>query len=339
MLEKFIVLLCATTIALGAQTPAEPGVDASIHPGDDFFAYAHGEWLAVTEIPAGNGRWTARNEINELTRQQLTQLIDGAAAAPAGSGARKVADFRAAYLDQAAIDARGIAPLRPELERIDGVHDKSSLTRLLGDDLRADVDPLNSGVFDSASLLGLAVESGNHGEDTYVAFLLQGGLGMPGREFYLDPSSDMQLRRAQYQERIARLLAQLGFDRPEKRAGQVMALETAIAQSHASREASSDERNADNLWTRADFMRNAPGMDWAAFFSGGTAKQESFVVWQPSAIVGAAKLVDSFPLERGATIYGFTQSVSTPRCCRASFPSWWTPRRARNAPWKQPSRR
>ena len=281
-----------------AQSPAEPGVDASVNPGDDFFAYANGEWLRATEIPAGSARWTARNEINELTQHQLTQLIDGAATAPAGSNARKVADFRAAYLDQAAIDARGIASLRPMFERIDGVHDKSSLTRLLGDEMRADVDPLNSGVFDSGSLLGLAVESGNHGEATYVAFLLQGGLGLSERESYLDPSPDMHVRRAQYQERIARVLALLGFDRPEKRAGQVMTLETAIAQSHASREASSDERNADNLWTQADFMRNAPGMDWGAFFAAaGLANQESFVVWQPSAIVGAAKLVDSFPLE------------------------------------------
>ena len=283
-------LLFAAATALSAQGPVEPG--------DDFFAYANGEWLRTTEIPTGSGRWTGRNEISELTRQQLTQLIDGAAAAPAGSDARKVADFRAAYLDQDAIDARGMAPLRPLLERIDGVHDKSSLTRFLGHDMRADVDPLNLGVFDSASLLGLAVESGNHGEDTYVVFLLQGGLGLPGREAYLDSSPDMQMRRAEYQERIARVLALLGFDQPGKRATQVMALETAIAQSHASREASSDELNADNLWTRAAFMRNAPGMDWTAFFAAaGLAKQESFVVWQPSAIAGVAKLVDSYPLD------------------------------------------
>jgi putative endopeptidase len=294
-----ITLLFAAATALRAQDRAEPGVDESVHPGDDFFAYANGEWLRATEIPVDSARWTARNEINELTRQQLSQLMeDAAAAAPAGSNARKVADFRAAYLDQAAIDARGIAPLRPLLERIDGIHDKSSLTRLLGRALRADVDPLNTGVFDSASLIGLAVESGNHGEDTYVAYLVQGGLGLTVREPYLDPSADMQVRRAQYQERIARVLALLGGDRPEKRAVQVMALETAIAQSHASAEASRDEVNADNLWTRADFERHAPGMDWAAFFAAAElAKQESFVVWQPSAIVGAAKLVDSYPLD------------------------------------------
>src|SRR5262245_3726073 len=109
---------------------------ATAEPGDDFFAYANAAWLEATEIPAGSARWNARNEINDLTRRQVTQLIDDAAAAPAGSLAREVADYRAAWLDETAIDARGAAPLRPTFERIDGVHDKAALTRLLGSGLR-----------------------------------------------------------------------------------------------------------------------------------------------------------------------------------------------------------
>jgi predicted metalloendopeptidase len=285
------------TLAVALLFLAEPGVDISIHPGDDFFAYANGAWLKATEIPAGSPRWNARGDINELTRQQVAQLVDAAASAPAGSDARKVADFRAAYLNETAIDARGITPLRPMFERIDGVHDKASLTRLLGSELRADVDPLNWGVYDSAHLLGLSVENGNHGEKTYVAFLLQGGLGLPDRKQYLDPSPDMQALRTQYQKRIAHALELAGFDRASQRAEAVMALETAIAQSHASPEASAEDRNADNLWTRADFTRRAPGIDWPAFFAAAKlSKQETFVVWQPSAIEGAAKLIASQPL-------------------------------------------
>jgi predicted metalloendopeptidase len=276
----------------------EPGVNASIHPGDDFFAYANGAWLEVTEIPTGSARWNARNEINDLTQRQVEQLIADAATAPAESDARKVADFRAAYLDQTSIDARGIGPLRPMFERIDAVNDKAALTRLLGSDVRADVDPLNWGIYNSASLLGLAVGARNHGEANHVAFLLQGGLGLVERQPYLDPSPDMQVMRAGYQDRIARVLELLGLDRPARRAEAVMALETAIAVSHASRESSSDERNADNLWTRVDFSRRAPGMDWDAFFAAaGLSKQQSFVAWQPSAIVGAARLVASYPLD------------------------------------------
>ncbi len=290
-------LLCATATLASAQTPADAGVDDNIHPGDDFFAYANGAWLKATEIPAGNTRWNARHEIRELTARQVTQLIDNAATAPAGSEARKVADFRAAYLNESAIEAQGFTPLKATFDRIAAVRDTAALSRLLGSELRADVGPLNWGVYHSAHLLGLAVEVGNHGEASYVAYLLQGGLGLAERGHYLDSSSEAQGLRARYLARITQVLELAGFDRAGSRAEGVLALETAIAQSHATSEASSDERNADNLWTRADFARRAPGMDWSAFFAAaGLAKQDSLVVWQPTAVEGAAKLVASQPL-------------------------------------------
>jgi predicted metalloendopeptidase len=273
-------------------------VDVSIKPGDDFFAYANGGWLKATEIPAGKERWSARTEIDELTRRQIVKLLDDASGAPMGSAARKVANFRAAYLNEAAIEARGIAPLAPLLERIAAVQDKTALTRLLGQGMRADVDPLNWGVYRSSHLLGLSVEPGIHGEKTQVAFLLQGGLGLPDRENYVSAEPRMQALRSSYKEYIGRLLALAGFDRAEQRAELVMALETAIAQSQTTREASANDHNATNLWTRADFAREAPGMDWSAFFTAaGLDRQQAFVAWQPSAVKGVAALVASQPLE------------------------------------------
>lgn len=142
------------------------------------------------------------------------------------------------------------------------------------------------------------MEEGNHAEKTYVAFLLQGGLGLPDRDHYLNTSPRMQALRTQYQEYVGRMLALAGFDHAAQRAEAVMALETAIAKSHATREASALDGNADNLWTRADFARHAPGMDWSAFFAAaGLSKQAAFVVWQPSAVTGAAALVALQPLQ------------------------------------------
>ncbi|MEO8133138.1 MAG: M13 family metallopeptidase [Betaproteobacteria bacterium] len=143
-----------------------------------------------------------------------------------------------------------------------------------------------------------------HGEKTYVAFLVQGGLGLPGREHYVSTEPGMQALRARYQEAVGKVLALAapgaGSDRPapaSTRAEAVLALETAIAQSHATPEVSGNERNADNLWTRADFAPQAPGINWPAFFAAaGLAKQLSFVAWQPSAVKGAAALVASQPL-------------------------------------------
>lgn len=301
LLAAFAWTLISTS---GAQTvgdgplEAESGVDASILPGDDFFAYANGGWLKATDIPAGKQRWSARDDIAELGRRRVAGLLVDAAAAPARTSARKVADFNAAYLDEGAIEARGILALKPLFDRIDQVQSKAELTRLLGRGLRADVDPLNLGVFDSSHVLGLAVQASTHGEKTNVAFLLQGGLGLPSREPYIGTEPRMQALRTEYQSYIGRMLSLAGFDRGMERASAAMALETALAQSHATPEASSEDRNSDNVWTRADFARRAPGMDWSAFFAeAGLARQQDFVAWQPGAVKGVAALVSSQPLQ------------------------------------------
>ena len=292
----------SAVVAQGADDPTpsaiERDVDPSIRPGDDFFAYANGGWLKSTTIPVGMERWTARNEIDELTRQQILKLLDSAGTAPAGSAARKVADFRAAWLNEVANEARGMTALKPVLDSIDHVQDKAALTRVLGRELGADVDPMNWGVYRSSHLLGLSVEPSIHGEKTYVAFLLQGGLGLPDREHYVSAEPSMAELRGRYQEYIGRLMSLGGFDRAEQRARAVMALETAMARAQATREASANEHNADSLWTRADFARRAPGMDWSACFAAaGLARQKAFVGWQPGALEGLAALVASESLE------------------------------------------
>ena len=276
----------------------ESSVDTSIRPGDDFFAYANGAWLTATTIPAGKERWGARDDINELTRPRIAKLIDDANAAPQGSTARKVADFRAAYMNEAAIEAKGLAPITRTLDGIGRIEDVAALTRFIGRTMPADVDPLNIGIYRSSHVLGFAVQRSIHGEQTYDAFLVQGGLGLGERDQYLGTDARLQSLRTTYQMYIARLLALAGFDRSTDRAAQVMALETALAHTHATSAVSANDRNADIRWTRADFARQAPGMEWSAFFdAAGLGKQAVFGVWQPSAVTGLAALIASQPIE------------------------------------------
>jgi putative endopeptidase len=282
----------------GKPSPLESSVDTTIKPGDDFFAYANGSWLKATAMPAGKERWGARDQINIEVHERILKVLDDARTAPPGSAARKVADYRAAYMNESVIDVRGIAPLKPALDSIDRVRDKAALTRMLGSGMRADVDPLNYGVYQSSHLLGLSVQKGIHGEKSYVAFLLQGGLGLPDRENYVSIKPEMEALRVQYRAYIEHQLALAGFDHSDQRAEAVMALETAIALSQGTREQSAVDRNGDHRWTRADFARQAPGMDWTAFFdAAGLGKQQSFVAWQPMAVTGAAALVASQPLD------------------------------------------
>ena len=276
----------------------ETTVDASVDPGDDFFAYANGGWLRDTVLPAGKERWGARNELEELARRRIATLLHAASGAPAGSAARKAADFHAAWLNEAAIEARGLASLEPLLDRIEKVSNKAELTRLLGRSMRADVDPLGFGIYASAGVLGLSVEQSIHGEKDNVAFLVQGGLGLPDREDYLGGDPGKEALRARYRDYVRKMLTLAGFRDTGERARAVMALETALAQSHGTREASANDRNADHVWTRSDFVRRAPGMDWTAFFdAAGLARQGEFVAWQEAAVTGVAALVASQPLD------------------------------------------
>ena len=277
-----------------AQGRQEGTVDRTIKPGDDFFGYANQAWLKRAVIPPGRDRWAVRDEINQRTRLEIAALLDDARTAPPGTLARKVADFRAALLNEAAIERRGITPLTPILARIDSVNDRLALTRLLGGTMQSDVDPLNFGVYASALVLGLSVEHSIHGEKTYGAFLVQGGLGLGDRDQYLSSDSLAVSRRGRYRAYVAHVLTLAGLANAEQRADSVLALETAIAQTQASAQASAVDRNADRQWSRADFAREAPGMDWDVFFdAAGLGHQLLIVPWQPSAVKGVAVLVAS----------------------------------------------
>lgn len=307
-LSIVLPLICVwpfSDIVLQAQPPRDTSasklertVDPNIKPGDNFFAYANGAWLKGATIPAGKDRWAVRDEINERARLQVAAILDDAPHARPGSLARKVADFRSAFLNQSAIEAKGIEPLKPQFARIDAVDDKLALTRLLGRSMRADVDPLNVGIFKSSSVLGLSVEHSIHGEKNYTAFLVQGGLGLGDRDAYLSKESRAIDQRERYQQYIARVLTFGGFDHAYQRAESVLALETALAETHATAAASANDRNANNEWSRSTFAHDAPGMDWTAFFeAAGLGKTQTVVAWQPTAVAGVASLVESMPLE------------------------------------------
>src|SRR5258706_84028 len=268
-----------TAVATWAWMLLPCGIAYAQAPGDDFFAYANGEWLAKARIPDGKVRWGARDEINALTAQQVAQVIRGAGALPHG---RKVADFHAAYLDEAAIEKRAIAPIVPLLKAIQAIRDNPGLSRWLGAELRADVDPVGVGIYDSRHLFGMAVSCGFHGEPHYIAYLTQGGLGLGDRDSYLDEAAPKQAERVRYRDYIARMLQGAGFADATPRADAVLALEIAIARTHASEADSSKDGNADNRWARGDFPRNAPGLAWPAVFAApGRAEQSRAVASHP----------------------------------------------------------
>jgi predicted metalloendopeptidase len=299
------VLACSskTEQATPAAPPAPHGVDLDgmdrrVRPGDDFFAYANGTWLAKTEIPADRASWGTLQMVAELTDKRVADLIqDAAEHATSGPDARKVGDFYASYMDDAAIESKGLAPLNPSLDAIAAIADQKGLARALGGSIRADVDALNNTNFETSNIFGLWVAQDLNDPAKYSPFLLQGGLGMPNREYYLDPSPRMADIRVKYEAYIKTLFDLARQPDAPAKAKRVVALEQRIAKAHGSREDSADVLKSNNHWARADFDRRAPGIDWTAFFdAAGLGAQSAFVVWQPTAVTGVAEAVKTAPL-------------------------------------------
>ncbi|HEY7504090.1 MAG TPA: M13 family metallopeptidase [Gemmatimonadales bacterium] len=309
-MHRFTPLALALVVAtpLPAQTngPRPPagvdlaGMDTTVQPGDSFWQYANGTWLKQAEIPPDRSSWGPADELGELTDRRTADLFKQVAAsdAPAGSDRQKIRDYYAAFLDSVAIERKGIAPLKPALDSIAALADRKALSRYLGTTLRADVDIFNATNLYTPNLLGLWVAQDLDDPSHYSAFLVQGGLEMPDRSYYLDSSSAITQVREQYRPHVAAMLKLGGVAEPEAKADLVMQLETRMARVHLSREASSDVEKGNNHWPRADFPAKAPGLDWDAYFqAAGLEAVNRFVVWQPSAVTGLSALVASEPLD------------------------------------------
>ncbi|MDT8757573.1 M13 family metallopeptidase [Sphingomonas psychrotolerans] len=276
------------------------GLNKQVKPGDDFDEYANGGWRAKTEIPADRSSTGAFFEVfnkAEANNAAIVQAALKANAAP-GTDQRRIADWYNAYTDTAAIDARGLAPLSAEMDAITALKDKKALSTMLGANIRADVDPLNATNFETSNLFGLFISQALDRPDTNVPYLLQGGLGLPERDYYLSDKPEMATIRDQYRAYIGKLLSLANITEPDARAQRVFELESKIARAHTDIVTSQDIHKANNPWKKADFARKAPGIDWDAFWNAaGLGGQQDFIVWHPQTVAAMAKLVASEPLQ------------------------------------------
>jgi putative endopeptidase len=280
--------------------PDLAGMDAKVAPGDDFYRYANGGWLQATEIPADRSSYGIGAILTELTAQRVNDLLKAAAVphAHAGSEAQQIGDFYESFLDEATIESQGLKVMKPVFERIDGIFSRSELAAALGETVRADVDILNNTNLHTPHLYGLWVAQDLNDPQRYLPFLVQGGLGMPDREYYLGTSPAMAAIRPQYVAHIAAVLKAAGSDATEKRAAKIFELERRMAEVHWTRAASEQIEAGNNHWSRAQFYTEAPDLDWRAFFSAaGLSGQNEFVVWQPSALIGLSRLIASESLD------------------------------------------
>jgi putative endopeptidase len=274
-------------------------MDRSVRPGDEFFLFANGAWYAKAEFPADRSFTGVGLRVEEEAEARTRQILEEAANAKlaAGSEMQKAGDFYASYMDEEGIESRGRKPLEPAFARVAALKDARTLSAYLGSELRADVDPLNATNFKTDHLLGFWVEQDLNDPSRYAPYLLQGGLGLPDRSYYLDETPPMIDLRAKYKTHLAAMMRLAGIANADAKAGRVFALEKRMAEAHSSRVDSEDVHKGNNPWARKDFATKAPGMDWDAYF--GAAKLDdapSFIVWHPKAVTGLSALVRSEPL-------------------------------------------
>lgn len=274
------VTMTGTADAEGITTTARDywgtwGVDTSlmkpeVKPGDDFYAYVNGKWLDSFEIPADRGRYGAFTLLAEKSEQRVRKIIDELAATKPdpNTGAGKVAAFYNAYLDTAAIDAAGMAPAQPYLDRIKAVKSREDLAKLFG-----------SPGFRSP--VGGFVDIDSKQTDSYIFQVTQAGLGLPDRDYYLvDSEANLKIRAA-YMDYLTFLMGKAGYADPAAAAKMVYDLEKAIAAEHWDRAVGRNRNITYNKLTKAEMVALGGGFPVETFLKTvGVDGQQQFIVRQ-----------------------------------------------------------
>ncbi|HEY0625524.1 MAG TPA: M13-type metalloendopeptidase [Allosphingosinicella sp.] len=257
------------------------GMDRSVKPGDDFFAYVNGTWAKNTQIPADRSSYGGFAILRDLSEARVRKLVEGYKLGnPATDGDQaKVAALYQAFMDVAAIEALDAKPLQPKIAAIQAVTTKDQMARLMGQAL---------GGF-GGSFFGSFVNDDSKNPDYYALYMGQAGLGLGDRELYLDAKFAPQKTR--YQQYLAQMLGLAGWQNAEKAAADIVALETQIAQAHWTRAESRNRDKTYNPMTLAELQAQAPGFPWAPFMqAAGVDRAERAIVAQNTAFPKLAQI-------------------------------------------------
>ena len=257
--------------------------DTNVKPGDDFNQYANGTWLRNTQIPADRTGWSLWTALSEDIEQQLRTIVTEAAASQ-DPAQRRVGDFYAAWMDEAGVEARGAAPLRPYLQRIDAIRNRADLIAVFA--TPGYTAPVGIGIIPDLA-----------DPTRYTAVAGQGGLGMPNRDYYLREGAQYDAYRTAYRAYVVQLHRLAGLSDPEARADRIIALERRIAEAHWTPERSRDIQAINNPMTRAQLAALAPHFEWDVYLRRrGLASANSVIATQTTAITAIGRLLDEVPL-------------------------------------------
>lgn len=259
------------------------GMDRSVDPGDDFYAFANGSWHRNTVIPPDKSNVGMFQVLADLSANRTRQILEE----KAGSSGTKIGDVYASFMDRERVNALGAAPIAKLLREIDLAGSRAELASLMGRLSRIGV----------SAPFGKWVYADDANPDAAIFQLFQGGLGMPDRDYYLSTDPSLVTKRNAYRNYLSELLKLVGGRDAEGRAEAVFKLETQIAQNHWSKVDTIDAHKTYNKMSPSQLAATAPEFPWASYISGiGIASEPALLVRQPSAILGSAKLLAGAPL-------------------------------------------
>jgi putative endopeptidase len=299
---RFIALALVSTALVGAsQAPVAPvaesqaprpqygafgfdtaGMDRSVAPGDNFFEYANGTWLKNTPIPADKARYGMFNVLDDLSKTRTRGIIEEQTKNPNS----KIGNAYLSFMNEAAIEAKGLTPFEPWLNRVRAVKSKADLVKLY-----ADADKLNISI-----PFRMYVGQDRKASDRYTLNVSQGGIGMPDRDYYLSNDPKQVETRAKYLQHLTDMLTLAGEPNAAARAQAILDLETSIAKVQWTRAESRDANKTYNKMTLAQVRKFAPGFDFPLLLKDAGANVGYVVVAQPSAFKGISGLLATTPL-------------------------------------------
>ena len=253
------------------------GMDPTVSVGDNFFGYANGGWVKSTAIPDDKSSYNMFTVLDDLSKQRTQGILKAELTNPAS----KIGNAYASYLDLPTVEAKGLGPIRPWLDRIKHLSSKADYPALLAEAERNGV----GGPF------GFGVGQDDKDPETYAVNLSQSGLGLPDRDYYLTDTAKMAATRTAYVAHLAKLFDLAGEANGMARATAVMALETEIARGHWTRIDSRDADKTYNKMTLSQLAAIAPGFDFAAMFKAVKLAPAYVLVAQPSAFTAEAGLI------------------------------------------------